>query len=267
MKVYISADIEGVAGITAPDEANPGHKDAHYFQEQMTLEVAAACEGAIAAGVREILVKDAHWAGRNINPRLLPEQAKVVRGWTGHPFCMMQELDASFSAVFFIGYHSRAGSGGNPLSHTMAGRLIAELRVNDMPVSEFHLNSYTSSLLGVPVTFLSGDEALCNDVKLFNEQIHTYAPLKGIGSGTLSEHPTVALRAIREGAERSLKRNLNDIAKPLPSVFKVELDFKQPRDAYERSFYPGASLIGEATVRYETKDYFDVLRMMSFVIK
>src|SRR6187399_857694 len=117
MKVFISADIEGVAGITSPDEANPDHRDVAYFQDQMTREVKAACDGAIAAGAKEIWVKDAHWTGRNIDTRKLPECVRMIRGWSGHPFSMMAELDKTFDAAVMIGYHARAGSAGNPLAH------------------------------------------------------------------------------------------------------------------------------------------------------
>lgn len=267
MKVYISADIEGVAGITAPEEANPEHKDIGYFQEQMTQEVVAACEGAMAAGAKEILVKDAHWTGRNINPRRLPECARIVRGWTGHPYSMMAQLDGTFQATLFVGYHARAGSAGNPLAHTMSGRVVGGMRLNDQPASEFLLNTWTSTMVGVPVAFLSGDAALCREVQAYNEKIVTVATFEGIGNGTVSIHPDVAIKQIREGARAALARDLTKVSRPLPERFKIEIDYKQPRDAYGRSFYPGAALVGESTVRYEARDYFDILRMMMFCIK
>lgn len=267
MKVYISADIEGVAGIAAPEEADPALKDSSYFQEQMTLEVAAACEGAVAAGAKEIFVKDAHWHGRNINPRKLPECVKILRGWTGHPFSMMAELDQTFDAAVMIGYHARAGSAGNPLAHTMRGRVVGMMRINEQPASEFLINTYTAAMVGVPVAFLSGDQALCDEVKGFNEQITTVSTLTGIGLGTVSIHPKVAIDRIRLGVQGALARPLKKLLKPLPDRFQIEIDYKQPRDAYGRSFYPGASLAGEATVRFESKDYFDILRMIQFCIK
>jgi len=267
MRVYISADIEGVAGIASPDEANPEHRDVRFFQDQMTREVKAACEGAMAAGAQDILVKDAHWTGRNIDPRALPECARMMRGWTGHPFSMMAELDKSHDAAVFIGYHDRANSAGNPLAHTMSGRMVQEIRINEAPVAEFHLNTYTATMLGVPVAFLSGDEELCQDVKAYNEAIVTVPTFKGIGTGVVSLHPDVVLRRIRDGVAEALRRDLKKTLRPLPSSFKIEIDYKFPRDAYGRSFYPGASLIGDYTVRYEAKDWFDILRMMHFCIK
>ena len=96
MKVYISMDIEGITGITHWDEATKNKADYRVFQEQMTDEVVAACEGALNAGATEIFVKDAHDTGRNIITSRLPEEAIMIRGWSGHPFCMLQELDETF---------------------------------------------------------------------------------------------------------------------------------------------------------------------------
>ncbi len=267
MRVYISADIEGVAGITSPDEANPEHKDVKYFQEQMTREVVAACEGAIAAGAKEILIKDAHWTGRNIDPRALPECARIIRGWSGHPFSMMQELDSSFAAVLYVGYHARAGSAGNPLAHTMSGRVVQEMRINDVPTSEFRLNTFTATMCGVPVSFLSGDESLCDEVRTYNEAIRTVATFKGIGQSTVSIHPTVAVRQVREAAEESLRRDNKKTMRPLPATFKIDLDYKNARDAYAKAFYPGATLVKDGTVRFEATDWMDMLRMIYFCVK
>jgi len=268
MKVFISADIEGVAGITAPEEADPAHADIKYFKDQMTREVKAACDGALAAGAKAIVVKDAHWTGRNIDPRALPECVEIVRGWSGHPYSMMAELDKSFSAVVYVGYHARAGSAGNPLAHTMSGRLVAGMRLNGVPASEFLLNTMTATMLGVPVAFLSGDEALCSEVRGYNDAIETVATLRGVGNATVSIHPDVAVRRIEAGVGGALKRaTLKQTMRPLPSEFVFEIDYVKAREAYGRSFYPGAELIGEGTVRIKTRDYFDVLRMMQFCVK
>ena len=103
MKVFISADIEGVAGITSWDETNKNHSDYEYFKIQMSKEVAAACEGANECGAKEIYIKDAHASGRNIIPDYLPENAYLIRGWSGDPLSMVQGIDDSFDALIFIG--------------------------------------------------------------------------------------------------------------------------------------------------------------------
>ncbi len=120
MKIFISADIEGVTGVTHWDETEKLKADYKDFAHQMTLEVKAACEGAINAGADEIWIKDAHETGRNIDHNLLPKNTKLIRGgWSGHIYSMVQELDETFDALLFIGYHSAGGTSTNPLSHSM----------------------------------------------------------------------------------------------------------------------------------------------------
>ena len=118
MKLFISADIEGTAGIVNWKETEPGDQYA-YFAGQMTREVAAACEGALAGGVTEILVRDAHDSARNLNPAAMPRPARLLRGWTGGPASMMDGLEPAFGAAAMTGYHTCAGSDGNPLAHTI----------------------------------------------------------------------------------------------------------------------------------------------------
>ena len=144
MKVFISVDIEGCAGITHWDEATKTHADYAEFREQMTREAVAAIEGAQIAGATDILVKDAHSSGRNLITSMLPENVRLVRSWAGHPLCMVQELDESFDAVMMIGYHSAAGSEGNSLAHTLSLD-ASEIRINGNRASEFIIHAYAAS--------------------------------------------------------------------------------------------------------------------------
>ena len=192
MKIYISADIEGVAGITHWDEAAKTHAAYPEFRERMTNEVVAACEGAIAAGAKEIWIKDAHSSGRNVFAERLPDCARIIRGWSGHPFSMVQELDESFDALLFTGYHSKAGDEGNPLAHTMSLK-VALITVNGQAASEFMLHSYAAATKNVPAVFLSGDKGICADAKALIPGITTAAVSEGIGPSTVSIAPQRAL--------------------------------------------------------------------------
>ncbi|MFC1588517.1 M55 family metallopeptidase, partial [Planctomycetota bacterium] len=128
----------------------------------------------------------------------LPECVKMVRGWSGHPYMMMAELDETFDAAMMIGYHSRAGSNANPLAHTMSPS-IASIKINGSYVSEYHVNSYAAALDQVPVVFVSGDEGLCNEVSEFNPGTDTVAVMRGVGAATVSIHPKLAADRIRQG--------------------------------------------------------------------
>jgi len=267
MKVYISADIEGIAGVVDWKETDQAEAEYRPYSLQMTREVKAACKGAINAGAKEIWVKDSHDLGRNINIDELPKIVRIIRSWSEHPFCMMQELDASFDAVIMIGYHSGAGSDGNPLAHTFSCEKIAYLKINDELADEFLVNTYTAGFVKVPVVFVSGDETLCKTVKNFNDSIKTVATKKGIGNSVISIHPEEAIKRTKAAVQEALEESNRQLCKVnLPSKFKIEINYMKHAQAYHASFYPGVKQLNANTVLFEADDYFEVLRMFSFLL-
>lgn len=264
MKAYLSVDIEGVAGIAHWDEAFKREPDYAEFQDRMTQEAVAACEGALAAGATEIWVKDAHGSGRNIAQEALPVEATLIRGWSNHPLGMVQELDDTFDVVGMIGYHSPAGSAQNPLAHTLTGD-FALMTINDVVVSEYLLHTYAANMLGVPVGFLSGDHRICELGTELNPALGTVATNRGVGESVIALHPALAREQIRAGVEAAFSGDIARHRVELPEHFDFRLRFHQPKLAYQRSFYPGAWLEGEDTVAFATDDYFEVLRLIRFM--
>jgi len=266
MKVYISADIEGITGVTSWSETEKGCADYSVFVRQMENEVRAACNGALNAGAKEIWVKDAHDSARNIDPAVLPKNTKIIRGWAGHPFSMVQELDESFDALMFIGYHSCGGSNHNPLSHTMNSVDVHYIKINGKYASEFLIHAYAAALVNVPVVFVSGDKGLCDEIKNVNGNISTLAVKEGIGNSTVSIHNELSLELTEKKIEEALKGDLSLCKVELPDSFEVEISYSKHTRAYKASFYPGMEQIESTKVLFKTKDYFEVLRMMLFVV-
>ena len=266
MKVFLSADIEGTCGAVdwkETERSTPG--DYNPLARQMTLEVAAACEGALAAGASEILVRDAHGTARNLDHGLLPRQASLLRGWAGEPLSMMSGLDrGEFGAVFFTGYHAWASSSGNPLSHTINGG-NEYITINGVRASEFLINAYTAGYYGVPVAFLSGDRTLCDFAASLIPDIVTLAVNEGRGGSVIAMHPAEAVDRIRCGAEEAVRR-ASKCTVPMPDRFDVTVRFRKHRDAYSGHFYPGAVLEDEKNVRFTSGDWFEVLRFFHFVL-
>lgn len=270
MKIYISADIEGVACIAAGSETDISCAESTPFREQMTAEVVAACGGAFEGGAKAIVVKDAHWTGRNLDPHRLSapdgRSIELIRGWSGHPFSMVQGLDRSFGMVAFVGYHSAASRAGNPLAHTISGRLFSTVELNGICASEFYLFGLAAASVGVPVGFLSGDKGLCEEAKQLIDGITTVATLEGVGASVQSVVPTEAVRRIREGMRRALS---SPLPKPLrlPNEFLLKVEFVKAHDAYARSFYPGAKLVSERAVALAAKNYFEILTFLKIASK
>lgn len=265
MKILISADIEGTTGINSWDETEKSKADYSMFAAQMNKEVLAACNGAIKAGAKEIYIRDAHDSGRNLNPGIFPKNIKFIRGWSGHPFSMIEGLDNTFNGVLFTGYHSAAGTSYNPLSHTMNPFSIDFIKINGQIASEFTIHAYAAAYLGVPALFVSGDKGLCEEVKSFNSNIRTVAVNEGIGASTISIHPELAVEAIEKSVEEALKSDLSLCKLNLPGEFNLEIGYLSHSKAYKLSFYPGVKLISPKVISFKTIDYFEVLRAISFL--
>jgi D-amino peptidase len=275
-KFYISADIEGSCGIADWKETDLDNPQSAYFRSEMTKEVVAACHGtsSVTIGVSsrdcEIVVKDAHDSGRNIDPSALPENVRIMRSWTRDPYSMMAGLDGSFAGAMFIGYHSAAGTDGNPLAHTMNTQNVRVL-VNGRVASEFLINAYTAALFGVPPILLTGDRALCESALEICPNIKTVAVSEGLGNASTSLSPSLAHRLIEEAAEAACRKASDErgraaLALELPKRFEVEIEYKQHYLAYRGSFYPGARKKGAIGLEYSSESWKDVLAFLYFVL-
>ena len=226
MKIFISADMEGITGVNHWDEVEHNKPTFyHQFQDRMTKEVLAACEGAIDAGAKEIWVKDAHYSGRNLLSEQLPKEVKLIRGWSGHPYSMVQELDGSFTALLMIGYHSMAGKGGNPLAHTMSSSKIESIFINDQQTSEFFLHGNIASKHKVPLVFVSGDAGLCKEVRDVSPNTICHATMVGVGDSTISIQPEESRNAIRKKVKNSLSSDLKYCIWDHPKSFTLKIRF------------------------------------------
>ncbi len=267
MKVYISADMEGITGVNHWDEVE--HKKPtfyHQFQDRMTKEVLAACEGALDVGVKEIWVKDAHYSGRNILFEQLPKEVKLIRGWSGHPYSMVQELDSTFNALLMIGYHSMAGRGGNPLAHTMSSSKVDSMYINDQQTSEFFLHGNIAGKHRVPLVFVSGDAGLCEEVKDVSANTTCHATMVGVGDSTISIQPSESRKMIRNKVKESLSGDLSYCIWDHPKSFTLKIRFNKQQIAYRASHYLGAELIDSKTISFSANDYDDIMRFILFTV-
>ncbi|MBQ7113654.1 MAG: M55 family metallopeptidase [Clostridia bacterium] len=266
MKVFISADIEGTTLTTYWNQTSTlSDAQAKPHCRQMTAEVKAACEGAIAAGATEILIKDGHGSGINIDINELPECAKLIRNWVGDPLSMASGCDETFDAAMFVGYHSAAGRKGNPLSHTESTQSTS-VRLNGMVCSEFLLYSWACAMMGVPTVMLAGDKMLTEDSQGIHPKLKTVAVKDGLGGSIRCLHPKVACDKIRAAAEEALRQDLSDALAELPDHFVFEISYKEHKVAARMSAYPGCRLIDPLTVRFESDDFMEVLRCGQFIM-
>lgn len=159
MKILIAVDMEGITGVTIWDQVTPGHAEYARFRKLMAQDVNAAVRGAYDAGADEVIIADGHWHGSNILIEELDPRVRLNSG-SPAPFSMMQGIDESVDAVFFVGYHARSGSPNAVLDHTWSSRVV-NLWLNDILTGEYGLNAAVAGHYGVPVIMVSGDHTAC----------------------------------------------------------------------------------------------------------
>ena len=264
MRVYISADLEGITGVSKWEETEKGGYNYEEYRKQMTKEVIAACEGAIEAGADYIMVKDAHDDGKNLITSMLPKGIKVISGWSNHPYGMVEGLDESFDAVVLIGYHSGSSSNGSPLAHTLYPEIIKNITINGENANEFMIHAYACYMVGVPIVAVSGDGDLMRTVKAFNPTIKTVAVQEGFGGAMVTIHPELAVDRIRKGVKLGIE-SIDSSPFETPEEYEMEIEFKKHADAYKFSFYPNVEQVGEYTIRYSSNNYMHLLILLLFI--
>jgi D-amino peptidase len=258
LKVFISVDMEGISGLINWDETSQGGPDYPLFRKLMTEEANAAISGALDAGATEIVVRDAHDSARNILPDLLRPEARLIREWNG-PLSMMEGIDKTFDAVVFIGYHARAGTPDAVLKHTMSLSLF-DVILNGVRMPEGGWNAAIAGYFDVPVVFLSGDSAICRQIKEIIGPIETVAVKDGIGKAASMIHPAKSREMIEKGVAAAL-RNLKAYKPYKPaSPYKLEIVFTDENQALRASWIPGAVRTSERSVAFTSADFMDIIK-------
>ncbi|PYP37518.1 MAG: peptidase M55 [Gemmatimonadetes bacterium] len=262
MRVYVSVDMEGIAGVVHESQTDPTTPafGAEYarFRRLMTAEANAAIEGALAAGATKVLVNDSHWFMRNLLAEELHPAADLASG-DPKPRSMVQGIDGGFDAALFIGYHARAGTPNAILDHTYADR-IHDVRLNGTAVGELGLNAALAGVHGVPVALVSGDSALAAEARdLLGDGVATVVVKRAVSRhAAQSVAPSVACRMIREEALRALQRKHAPYTIAAPVT--LEVDFALTIHADMAELCPGATRTAGRTVGFTHRDYGEVFR-------
>jgi D-amino peptidase len=215
MKVFVSSDMEGTAGVVDWAQCLPGEPEYHVYRRLLLAEVNAAIDGALDAGATDFLVNDSHSSMRNLFPDQLHGRASYLSG-RHKPMYMMQGLDESFDAAFFVSYHGSMGASEATLSHTYNPSAIAEVLLNGVVAGESGINGLVALAHGVPVVLITGDATTAREAEPFFPGIEAVVVKEShTRFSATSLHPEVACERIRAGAGRAVER-LGSF--PLPAV-------------------------------------------------
>ena len=263
MKVLISADMEGVCGISSwvqvmPPEYGSGPRSTTEYERarlRLTKEVNAAAEGALAAGASDVIVNDAHDGMRNLLPEELHPEVRFITGYDKGLGMMQGIEETGAGVVFFVGYHAKAGTPAAPLAHTWTSYLL-DVHIDGVSTGEYGINAAVAGQFGARVALVTGDDKAVAQTQAFLSASMTGVVVKTGYSSTsaLHLHPVKAQTLIREGAEAALKSV--DQLEPwvLPTDCPVELEFDHPSRADACLLLPGVERKGDRSVEFIAAD-------------
>lgn len=258
MRVYISADMEGISGIVHAAQTEPGAREYDRACTLMLGEVNAAIEGALAGGATYVLVNDAHWNMRNLRLEELHPAAELIAG-SPKPYSMVQGLDNTFDAAFFIGYHAMSGSAPATIDHTYTEDSIYHVTLNGIAVGEIGINAFYAGSQGVPVALVTGDQTATAEARALLGDTNI-VPVKHAYSRTAARCLPVgeARRQIREGARVALGKRPPILQPTRPTTLTV--DFMKSGQADMAALMPGTERTGPRSIQFCHDDYTIVYR-------
>ena len=261
MRIYLSVDMEGLAGIAHPQQVSFGgavdRVDYDRSRALMAGEANAAIAAAFENGAREVVVNDSHWQMRNLRAEDLDPRARLLIG--DKPLSMTEGIgdppDGAFDAAAFIGYHAGAGNPDGVIAHTYSSATVMEVRVNGRPHNEAGLNAIRLGQFGTPVALVSGDDALAAEVELLLPWAERVVVKRAAGYTTAdSLSPEAARDAIRDGMRAALARLADMQLYQPPPPLQGEVDFRFSTHAAFAAVLPEVERIGPRTVAFSARD-------------
>ncbi|HKP70336.1 MAG TPA: M55 family metallopeptidase [Pyrinomonadaceae bacterium] len=265
MKIYISADMEGVVGVVSGDQLGPAAFEYQRFREFMTQEVNAAIEAAFAAGATEITVSDSHGNAENLLIEKLPKNILLVRGFP-RPLTMMQGIDETFDGAIFLGYHSSTTNPSGVRAHTFSSARLADVRLNDISMSEGSFNAAIAGHFNVPVIMVSGDDAAVKEVSSVVGDMEGAVVKWNYGfHSAKTMMPEASYALIREKVKAAIGR-IKDF-KPYKPKTPVKLDvrFKSYRPSELLSYLSIVERTDAHSIRFMGKDMIEVSKFLEFI--
>ena len=266
LKVYISADLEGIAGVVTGDQLGPSGFEYGRAREFMTGEVLAAIAAAREAGATEIVVSDSHGNGESLLIDQLPDDVRIIRSWP-RPLMMMEGIDSTFSAAILIGYHSGTTNPAGVRAHTISSANLAGVSLNGVTVPEAGLSAAIAGRFGVPIVLISGDDVAVDEARRLLGDVEGAVVKRAISFHSASTMtPKEAQQLIRERVKAALARRA--AFKPYVVRAPVQLDvvFKNYRPAEMLAYLPMVERTTAHSIRFTGRDVIEVSKFIEFIV-
>lgn len=267
LKVYISADMEGITGVASVDQLAPANFEYAQARQWMTADVLAAIQGAREAGATEFVVSDSHGNGQSLLIDRFPTDIPItiVRSFP-RPLGMMEGLDSTFAAVIFIGYHASTSSTTGVRAHTISSALLTRIAINGTSMSEAGINAAIAAQFGVPVVMISGDDQIVAETKQRLGPIEGAVVKRAVGfhsAATLTPEAGQAL--IRQHAKTGITRRSEMRPYAMTKPITLEVSFKNYRPVELLGYLSNVQRIDSHTIRYMARDMVDVSKFIEFI--
>src|SRR5580704_15410116 len=258
MKVFLSSDMEGTAGVVDWSQCVGDGPEAAHGRALLLAEVNAAIEGAVEGGATQVVVNDSHSTMRNLPAEALAAGASYISG-SHKPLYMMQGLDDSFDAVLFVSYHGSVGAPAG-LSHTYNPRAVVEARLDGTVTGEAGINALVAAHYGVPVVLVTGDRCACEETAALIPAVQQAVVKEHVSRlAAHSLHPDVACALIRERAESAVRAAATTAPPPLASA-PLEISVRTTDIAEAASWVRGVERTGDRELRFHGENPLAVYR-------
>ena len=266
MKIYISADMEGVVGVVNGEDLGPDGFEYQKAREWMTAEVNAAIEGARAAGATEIVISDSHGNGQNLLIDRLPVDVTLIRSWP-RPLGMMEGIDESFDGAIFIGYHASTTNSEGVRAHTMSSARLADIKLNGASMPEAGINAAIAGQFGVPVIMISGDDVIVEEARGLLGDIEGAVVKQAISfHSAKTMMPESAYELIRSKARRAIERVADFEPYVLSTPVTLDVRFKNYRPSEALAYLPIVERTDSHSIRFIGNDITEVSRFLEFML-
>ncbi|MEI6509826.1 MAG: M55 family metallopeptidase [bacterium] len=262
MKVYISADMEGISGIVSWEQVTESHPEYARSVILMLREVNAAIEGALLGGADEILVNDSHASMRNLPIEELNPRALLLSGNT-KPFSMVQGVETGFDLAFFLGYHGAVGSNRAICDHSYSSSSIFSVSLNGQAMSETGINAALCGFYGAPVALVSGDEETVGQAHTLLPDIETVAAKRAIGRfAAICRHPQLVREEIQQKARRAVEEAVRFHPYCLTPPIQMEIVFSQSSKADFAELLPGSRRLDGRRLFFQGENMAETFRAL-----
>jgi len=266
LKIYISADMEGVVGAVTSEQLGPQGFEYARFREFMTQEVNAAIEAAFEAGATEIVVSDSHGNGQNLLIEKLPKNILLVRAWP-RPLMMMQGIDETFAGAIFIGYHTATTNSQGVRAHTISSARLADVRLKGISVSEAGLNAAIAGHFNVPVIMISGDDAVVKETQALLGDVEGAVVKWASGFHSAKTiMPEASYALIREKVKKAIGRIKDFKPYKLASPIQLDVRFKNYRPSEVLAYLSIVERTDAHSIRFTGKDMIEVSKFLEFIV-